>query len=470
MALKFATHKAAALRDIWNILVGGTWAAGDKVHIAMPNKTLNITLGANNLTVADVTRAIAIAWNAQERMNGLGTPDASSDFGGQEFGEFAEAKAEHDNTANVKLIGVTPGQPITISSVTETGAAGTVTLTHPQVATGPQFMNASGNWHPSLPVDGDTIVLRDSERWGFRYGFIANISVNSVIHNSWRGWLGNPPTNIDDPNKPYPEYRELVPDFNNSASALSGIDFMHLIGIGPGEGSQFLGFQHRDVHATNRHRIYMKVFKTNPTPLYAGLKVLNTFLFNNTANSLAAIDVEDGMVYLGVLTGSHAFTNDLNFQIKNLRVIGGDVQMIDNNLAITIRQAGGRLELGSVKDTLSPTYVVKIEGGDCYFQDLATLGTVDVDVAKSGRVIWNSEKSFDSMDLSGDAIFDAEQDHRPIASGANIKVYDTGVSFLDGLARIAAYPNGIQTVGCDLGDLRKVRLGINRVIGSIANI
>ena len=60
------------------------------VTATINGKDLVVTMGASETTTAAAAAAFRDAWNATSRLDSEGTTTATSNFGGQEFGEFAE--------------------------------------------------------------------------------------------------------------------------------------------------------------------------------------------------------------------------------------------------------------------------------------------------------------------------------------------------------------------------------------------
>src|SRR5262245_16257998 len=136
------TGNAHAVKQITTLTVSGTWAGNDTYTLTINGKDLILTIG-NGTTTAQVAASIKAMWNASTRLDGQADSSNTntSNFGGQEFGEFSEATADiYTATASVvRIIANKAGLPITITGSGSSGTAGDgdVTIATAQAATGP---------------------------------------------------------------------------------------------------------------------------------------------------------------------------------------------------------------------------------------------------------------------------------------------------------------------------------------------
>jgi len=273
-ATKTWTGNAADVKQINTITVAGTWATTETATITINGKDVVLTL-ATNVTTANVASAIKDAWNSGSRLDGTSTTDATSNAGGQEFGEFTEASASVSGSV-VTIIALEPGVPITIS-VAETAAAGTLTLATPQVATGKHFWSNAKNWDTgTVPANDDVVVFRDSGV-SCKYGLPnASLEVTLQHYMSYTGEIGLPPTNVTNTAKPYPEYRQRYVRLDDAGT---GTNIAHRFGIGQqGNGSPLINLRHTTVKCSP------VVFSTAPPlPSRPGTNALNICATTNTS-------------------------------------------------------------------------------------------------------------------------------------------------------------------------------------------
>jgi hypothetical protein len=242
MATKTFIGNAAAVKQISTITVGGTWLDTETATLTMNTKDLVLTLVGNEATTA-VATALKEMWMASSRLDGTATTDATSNAGGQQFGEFSEVTATVSGSV-VTLTANRPGVPFVVT-VSETSATGTLTLATPQAATGPNFWDNADNWDTiTVPANDDTVVFKDSNI-SVLYG-LPNGSLEVTIQQwmSYTGEIGLPPVNITDPAKPYYEYRQRYVRLDDSGG---GSDIAHRWGLGEGFGSPLINVRHTAV-------------------------------------------------------------------------------------------------------------------------------------------------------------------------------------------------------------------------------
>lgn len=339
MSTKYAIHSAAAVKQISTVTIAGDWTGNPTVTLTMNNKAMVITIGANNATT-DVAIAIRNAWQANTRLDSESVGnDATSNFGGQEFGEFSEVTAtiDKDTPSVVTLTAIKAGVPFTVS-VAET-ASGSATLASAQAATGPWHWDNAKNWDSgTVPADNDILVFKDQsgENVGFKYG-LPNGTLEVTINHwmSYTGQLGLPPINGAGP-KAFPEYRQRGIRLDDHGD---GTSILHRFGLGKdGTGSPLINVK----HSTLECRVV--VYKTGSSQVPGG-KALNICCTADTS----LLNVLDGSVDCSSQDGGTS-------AFLEISQAGGDVRAI-NALkdSATMVVKGGTMLAGGSPDTI--TYV-----------------------------------------------------------------------------------------------------------------
>jgi hypothetical protein len=441
------TGAAASLKDIWALDVSsGAWAPGDTIDLTIGEKTLSIVAGANS---EDNTFAsgIAEAWNASSRLDGTTPSGCGSNFGGNEFGEFAEALAVAKGSS-VIITGRTAGKPIELSVAFSSMTDADVSIANEQVATGCNHWDNPLNWSPvGVPVDGDAFELRDSST-SILYGMPQGSDTDGyeqhdiTAYSTWTGQLGLPPINTDNANLPYPEYRHRAAIFGGGTGTHIS-DSNWAIGVGDGSASRLVNLGY---NAHDGGTVRLAVYKTAAQPLQ-GNYCVHASLDGNAEVSTAG-------------SSSVAITPDfgLRSSVAVLNVQGG-----------TILYAGNVNGQGCVATVDTGTVLVEgpqesedtwaINGGSTSFVNYS--GFVDIFADGPGTIVWNSTGSqIETLRLTNGATFDAEQDSRPFT----ISFVDlfAGAAFLDGFGR-GTYENGIDLNRCGPSEVT-LRLGSNQRI------
>ena len=372
MATKTATHGAAAVRQIEKIVVGGTWVANDTIQARMGSastgyKDLVVTIGDDNSTT-QVATSIMNAWNATQRLDSEGETDATSNFGGYEFGEFCDGVAfiDPDATSTVYIKSAIAGVPFTVT-FSKTSASGTLTQTTPQAATGPWHWNNINNWDTNtVPVSGaDDVMLKDlsGPSIGFKYGLPTADELPIKHYMSYTGPIGLPLINLSTAGKPYIEYRQRYLGLGFSAAA----SVTHQFGLGKdGPGSPLINILHTGVDC------FVIVHNTGQ-PLVPGTKALN----------ICATDVASTMTILG---GSVDFGSQFGStsQFVTFCQRGGDSQ------GISAMKASSTVTVSGGTTTLSGTAAwtkLTASGGTVRLQDQSgTISTLEV-VGGTVRVV-----------------------------------------------------------------------------------
>lgn len=205
-ATKTFIGNAHDVRQISTITVGGTWLDTQTATMTINGKDIVVTLVGDEATTA-VATGLKNAWMSATRLDGSGTPDATSNVGGQEFGEFSEVTATASGSV-VTLTANEAGVPFVVT-VSETSAAGTLTPATPQAADGKMFWNNADNWDTGTVPANDDVVRLIYPDLHIRYGLPNNsLEVTFDHYHSANGEIGLPAINIANPAKPYKEYRQ----------------------------------------------------------------------------------------------------------------------------------------------------------------------------------------------------------------------------------------------------------------------
>lgn len=379
MATLTWTGNAHATRQIDQIDVADTWAGGDTVTLTINGKDLIVTIGDDD-TVQNVAAAIRNAWNATSRLDGTGSPDATSNFGGQEHGEFAECTAsiDPDDDTIVLITANKAGVPFTLS-VTETtagdGTAGESTL---QAATGPWHWNNGDNWDTgSAPVDDDVVVFRDSDipcKYGLPNSTDLEVTIN--VYMSYTGQVGLPRINRENAGKPYLEYRQRYVRLDDGGS---GTNIAHRFGIGSvGTGCTLFNLKHVTVKCS-------PIVYGTGQPQVPGTYALNICCTANTST----LDILNGSVdFSSQDSGTAAFalvkqSNGVSRCINGIHTSGAGMYLFGGSSIIggsgaiaTIQATGGTLTLEEQTGTLTTLYVQS--GATVIYSATATITTLNV--------------------------------------------------------------------------------------------
>lgn len=425
MTVVYATHGAAALKQIDTVTIAGTWAGTNTCTLTINGKDLVVTIGTGTST-PDVAKAIRDAWNASTRLDSEnGSTDATSNFGGQEFGEYAEviASIDDDATSVVVLTANRAGIPFTLS-VADT-ASGSATQATAQAATGPWHWDNGDNWSGgSAPANDDVVVLKDQSgpNVGFKYG-LPNASKEVTIQHwmSYTGQIGLPPINNDNPAKPYPEYRQQYLRLDDAGT---GTNIAHRFGLGKdGTGSPMINLKHTVVKCS-------PVIYNTGTPQVQGLKALNICCSANTST----ITVVNGSVDCSSQdSGTSAFVT--------LTMNGGDVRAVNamHTTGAGVYCRGGMLLIGG-----TAINGINVYGGVCRIEN-QTGAITGLFAYGNGIVEWLSAATVTTANFYDQSTFDA----RPAAGVGTLTdtyIYGNQVKFLDPFSGVT-YTNPIHYYG-----------------------
>lgn len=466
MSTLYWTGNAHATKQITTLVVAGTWDANDTYTLTMNGKDLVVTI-VGGTTTTQVAESLRDAINAFTRIDGTQstTNTNTTNFGGQEFGEFTEVEAfvYTTSTTTVRVIGKVAGRPFTLTGAAATAGDGDVTVATPQAATGPNHWDNGDNWDTgAAPADGDMVVLKDSNV-SIKYGLPNPINVTLIQYQSFTGDLGLLEYNIDNPNKPYKEYRQRYARFDDDGSV--DVTNEHKFGLGDGPRvPQTINVRQRNTDASDTLITSATVFNTG-LPKVAGTKSLNLLIANEGAAG-GTISILKGSVNLADQDTIQPAYTTLNVGYTDSQLSDSDVVVQNHSGALTLNQSGGKLlvyEPGTISLTGARTF--NISGGECTIRDLATSGTVNATLLNC-RFTYNATKTLTTVILSTKAVFDAEKDQRAFTI-TNLDLYE-GASLLDEFAR-GTYTNGIDLNRCGVDDVT-LRFGTNRriTLGAVA--
>lgn len=387
MATLYWLGNAHSTKQISTVTVANTWATGDTATLTINGKDLIVTIGSDT-TTAQVAQAIRDAWNATSRLDSEGATDATSNFGGQEAGEFAEAEAsiDPDATSVVRITARRAGYPFTLTVTETTAGSGTATGATAQAATGKYHWDNGDNWSGgSVPTNDDTVVFKDTEvscLFGLPNG---SLEVTLQVWMSFTGSIGLPAVNRWNQSSPYYEYRQRYVRLDDAGT---GTNILHKFGIGKdGTGSPLINVKHSTL------RCSVVVFNTG-TPQISGSKALNICCTANTSS----INILNGSVdYSSQDSGTSAFLNVVQ--------AGGDSRGVSgiHTTSAELKVQGGTALVGG--GALSSTLVT---GGSLRFENQT--GTLALLVIESGTVEFASTCTITALNISGNGTFDARGD------------------------------------------------------------
>jgi hypothetical protein len=375
----YYTGNAHATKQIDLLPVTGTWAAGDTVRLTIGNKDLIITV-VDGTTTAQVAQSIQAAWNAGSRLDGttLGVNTNTSNFGGQEHGEFAEAEAViyPAETSTVRIIGRKAGRPFTLVSVETTAGDGDISESTEQAATGPNHWNNADNWSGiAVPANDDIVVFKDLNV-SVLYGLPnASLEVTIQQYSSYTGDIGLAAINTDNGGaRAYTEYRQRYVRLDDAGT---GTDIAHRFGIGAGPGSSLINVRHATV------KISPVVYNTGQ-PRISGQKALNiagtaTTSTINILNGSVDFSSQDSVTsaFVTVKQSGGDSKSDGGIHTTGAVVtIAGGRSTIGNGAIATIHVRGGALRLEGQTGTITALNV--LSPGIVEYPSTATITTLTV--------------------------------------------------------------------------------------------
>jgi hypothetical protein len=442
MATKIWTPAAPAVAQVTTLVFSGAPAAGSTITITINSKALVVTMNTAH-ALADVANAVANAFMATAPIVTVGSLDATSNFGGQTYGEFAKLLATSDNATTVTLTNTSTftGYPVTVACAV-TGGSLAVANTTPTAATGPMFWSNAANWSTgSVPASGDKIVYQNSAvdcRFGLP-AIGANLRVDMDVYQSYTGKIGLSTVNVDVPAKSYPEYLPLAPVLSEGSSAA---DCTWNFGLGVGAGSPMMNF----AYSSTGQKPVITVMGTG-RPTDQSLRALNLSInsgVTNTPNVLAGSSVRF-TDQLGQANKVSGFTmGPTPAGIAAAQVTG------ENNTAsaATYTISGGSILIAGPAPTAA-TYVVM--GGTVNVAYTSTGGSVPaVTISGDGRMAWNNGQTITAVVVLRGGTFDLNQASQPVTI-TNLDLY-SGAHYWDANGR-ATYTNGIDLEQCNPADI-----------------
>lgn len=401
---------AAAVKQISTITVANTWATADTGTVTINGKALVVTVGTA-ATTADVAEAISDAINASTRLDGTGSPDATSNFGGHEFGEFAELTASASGSV-VTLIGDTAGKPFVFAVSESTAGSGTLAAATPQAATGPNFWDNAKNWNTgSVPVNDALVIFRDSDvdcTDGLPNG---SLEVTLNVYQSYSGEIGRPAINRDNPSLPYVEYRQRYARFDDAGT---GTDIAHRFGLGnTGNGATLINVKHSTVKCSP------VVFATG-TAQITGTKALNICCTANTST----LNILGGSVDWGSQDGSTT-------AFVTVKQTGGDSIGVNglHTSGAVLNVSGGTAVVGGTGAIAN----IGVSGGELRIENQT--GSINGLAVTGGTVDYISTAEITAELYVSGGTFDASVDAGPFETSGSVALWP-GSTFLDPLQRM----------------------------------
>lgn len=340
MATPNWTGNAINQPDVFTSTIANTWATNDTATFTINGKQLVVTVGTP-VTTTDVAALIVAAWNSTTRISGT---TGSSNVGGASIPEFAEIIASNSGavitftaryTNNSKLYTKPFQAYITVAETTATtGTVGSITSV--QAATGQHSWANADNWSTgSVPANGDTAIFRDSDADCIYDLPNATLEVGTQIHNSYTARLGLPKVNRDDQSKPYYEYHQTHPRFDDDGA---GSTATHVIGIGPGPGPALVNIRQAGLATTFEVDINSQPNESINGP---GTKVVNVVCAAGTT-----LNVRRGSVDASNQDGVNANITAINISGREGQT--NDIDIVSNgnsSTACAVNQVGGSLSL-----------------------------------------------------------------------------------------------------------------------------
>lgn len=351
---------AAAVAQVDEITVTGTWATADVANIIINGKTITFTVGATE-TVAAVVAGLVAAWNAST------------------IAECTEITAT-DANPKVKLTADTAGIPFTVT-VSETtagdGSLGTVSVA--TASAGPKDLSTAANFSGgALPGNGDTLVFENSAN-DCIYGLEALAAVTSLIvkrKQSYTGLIGLPLTNATGK---YIEYRPryLKADFAT-------------IEIGEGEGNG----SGRFMIDANTSDPAITVFNCGTQQSVSDRGTPAVIIKGTTTG--ATLDVIKGTVGVAIYAGDVAVLDTVKIGYYSNQ--NGDSSVICGSgvTLTTVTQTGGKLDFRSNVTTFTQN------GGQATIGGAAAITTITI----GGTVYDGSSGTFTTASIRSSGVYD----------------------------------------------------------------
>lgn len=415
MASMRFTGAALDVKDVWALVIGGTWAAGDYILLTVGTRDLKITVGATT-TTASIAAAISEAWNGT-----TASGDATRSADGSDIPEYAEATASV-SSSTVTVTGDTAGVPVTLSR-TISSASGTATLTHTTPATGAEWWDNADNWSGgAAPATGDVVYL-DNFSGDIRYGLAQSGVTLAALYaaQTFTGEVGLPARSDNG----YPEYRATY--LAIGATAVQ-------IGAGPGNGSGRFKLDTGSVQTT------LTVVATGspadadlPAVLWKGTHAGNALsmrdgsfgaaVYGGEAATLASWTLDGGTLLLGA-----------GVTLSGALVVNGGQAGINSAVAGSLATYGG----SAVIDGSGAVAGLAVRGGSVAYNTSGALGGAPV--------------------VSGDGVLDFSGDPRAVTvTNGAIDLYGRDCSLNDPWKRLGDFAVDLN----EGAGLNQLNLGTN---------
>jgi trimeric autotransporter adhesin len=386
MAISYWLGKAKPVAQV-NTITPANVLTTNTFSVTINEKTITFTSSSN--TVAHVTAGLTALLQAST------------------IPEFTEINWT-DSTTHITATGATEGIPFTQTSSASGGTATNITATT-TACSGPNFADVAANWSSAtLPVDGDTIILMDSNV-DILYGLANGATTPAAIkrYQSYTGQIGLPATNENG----YPEYRNQVLTYGASADTTTiAVD----LGLGEGAGPGLERWSFGTSAAT------VNIYNTG-TPDQEGQKACQI-----QGTGAIDVNVNKGSVALAQFPGETCAVDDINIGYVNVGAIESDVDLYcgpDCTLDAVVK-SGGRAEFNSLIDGS-----LLNNAGDTYIYGT---GNVDQLTITGGRVFYGTTGTLGGATVvTGDGVLSFAVDQRAKTVTNPINVYGERAGVLD---------------------------------------
>ncbi len=364
MATKNWRGDAMEIAEVKTITVGGVWANGDTASMTANGKSVTVTFGNGIPTTDQVAAALKAAWEG-DAVTAYGETRNITGNLVPEFNEITGTVA----SSVVTLTHDTKGVPFTIT-VSETSAAGTLSLATPTAATGPNNLNEAANWSPSgVPIAGDDVWFDDSDvDVLYNLDALAAVTLNSLrITKRFSGKIGLPRINTSNSAGDYIEYRPTYLEMagvtttmevqsNSSRLKLDTKATAAVVNVdaaGSGNSSEIPAILWKGTHANNalnvrRGQVGVALF-AGETATIGNLRVS----FDTNIHGDAAVNLGTGVTW------------------TTMDQTGGTITTQSGGT--TISKTNGELTLATGNVT-----TLNLNGGNTYYSGDGTLGTVKI--------------------------------------------------------------------------------------------
>lgn len=405
---------AANFTDKQTITVGGTWANNDTATITINTKDIIVTFGAGAPTVAQVTAALAAAWNGDAVTAYGETRNTTGDLIPE-----ANLMTASSTSTTVVLLNDTTGVPFTVTT-SKSSASGTVSAPAATVApSGPKFWTDADNWTPNaIPVSTDDIYLENHDGdilYSLGQSAVTLTSLNILA--SWTGKLGLP-----DQSETADYYEYLATYLAISATTLN-------VGDGPGDGSSRLKIDvGSNVCTLNLYKTGTSVDRGIPTFLWKGTHASNV------------VNVRRGDLGIAWLPGETSTVATLRVGYIDNQAGDATVRCGTGLTLTTLEQTGGTVLLQAGLTTITKS------GGDLTL----TAGNVTTVTNREGVMRYNGNGTLTTVNLHDGATLDLTQG-QGTCTITTLNLY-AGATFLSPKGRFGSAPT-IRLNGCTIDEV-----------------